>query len=125
VNLGSYVAQLNCTTKFFGPYCAAKFAIIGLTQVAAQEWAPHILVNAIGPGDVATEMMELEWQQEGARRGIPAADVKEEYRKRLILERLETPDDIAKVVAFLCSPLADQITGTHVIVSGGLPYKHA
>ena len=35
VNLGSYVAQLNCTTKFFGPYCAAKFAIIGLTQVAA------------------------------------------------------------------------------------------
>jgi meso-butanediol dehydrogenase/(S,S)-butanediol dehydrogenase/diacetyl reductase len=125
VNLGSYVAQLNCTTKFFGPYCAAKFAIIGLTQVAAQEWAPHILVNAIGPGDVATEMMELEWQQEGARRGIPAAEVKEEYRKRLILERLETPDDIAKVVAFLCSPLADQITGTHVIVSGGLPYKHA
>jgi meso-butanediol dehydrogenase/(S,S)-butanediol dehydrogenase/diacetyl reductase len=124
VNLGSYVAQLNCTTKFFGPYCAAKFAIIGLTQVAAQEWAPYILVNAIGPGDVATEMMELEWQQEGTRRGIPAAEVKEEYRKRLILERFETPDDIAKVVAFLCSPLADQITGAHIIVSGGLPYKH-
>lgn len=124
VNLGSYVAQLNCTTKFFGPYCAAKFAIIGLTQVAAQEWAPYILVNAIGPGDVATEMMELEWQQEGTRRGIPAAEVKEEYRKRLILERFETPDDIAKLVAFLCSPLADQITGAHIIVSGGLPYKH-
>lgn len=123
VNLGSYVAQLNCTTKFFGPYCAAKFGIIGLTQVAAQEWAPYILVNAVGPGDVATEMMELEWQQEGQRRGIPAADVKEEYRKRLILERFETPDDIAKVVAFLCSPYADQITGAHVIVSGGLPYK--
>jgi meso-butanediol dehydrogenase/(S,S)-butanediol dehydrogenase/diacetyl reductase len=123
VNLGSYVAQLNCTTKFFGPYCAAKFGIIGLTQVAAQEWAPYILVNAVGPGDVATEMMELEWQQEGQRRGIPAADVKEEYRKRLILERFETPDDIAKVVAFLCSPYADQITGAHVIVSGGLPYR--
>lgn len=123
VNLGSYVAQLNCTTKFFGPYCAAKFGIIGLTQVAAQEWAPYILVNAVGPGDVATEMMELEWQQEGQRRGIPAADVKEEYRKRLILERFETPDDIAKVVAFLCSPFADQITGSHVITSGGLPYR--
>jgi meso-butanediol dehydrogenase / (S,S)-butanediol dehydrogenase / diacetyl reductase len=123
VNLGSYVAQFNCTTKFFGPYCAAKFGVIGLTQVAAQEWAPYILVNAVGPGDVATEMMELEWQQEGQRRGIPAADVKEEYRKRLILERFETPDDIAKVVAFLCSPFADQITGAHVIVSGGLPYR--
>ena len=124
VNLGSYVAQFNCVTKFFGPYCAAKFAIIGLTQVAAQEWAPYITVNAIGPGDVETEMMELEWVQEGARRGIPAASVKEEYRKRLLLDRLENPDDIAKTVAYLCSPFADQITGSHLIVSGGLPYHH-
>ena len=122
VNLGSYVAQLNCTTKYFGPYCAAKFAIIGLTQVAAQEWAPYVTVNAVGPGDVETEMMELEWQQEGERRGIPASSVKEEYRKRLLLGRLQTPDDIAGAVAFLCSPYADQITGTHLIVSGGLPY---
>ncbi len=122
VNLGSYVAQFNCTTKYFGPYCAAKFAIIGLTQVAAQEWAPHVLVNAVGPGDVETEMMEMEWQQEGERRGVSASEVKEEYRKRLILGRLENPDDIAKAVAFLCSPYADQITGTHLIVSGGLPY---
>ncbi|MDH3676123.1 MAG: SDR family oxidoreductase, partial [Anaerolineae bacterium] len=90
----------------------------------AQEWAPHILVNAVGPGDVETEMMELEWVQEGERREISTAEVKEEYRRRLILERLEKPDDIAKVVAFLCSPLADQITGAHVIVSGGLPYHN-
>lgn len=124
VNLGSYVAQLNCTTRFFGPYCAAKFAIVGLTQVAAQEFAPHVTVNAIGPGDVATEMMELEWIEEGERRGIPAADVKEEYRKRLILGRFETPDDIAGGVLFLCSPLGDQVTGSHLIVSGGLPFKN-
>jgi len=122
VNLGSYVAQFNCTTRYFGPYCAAKFAIIGLTQVAAQEWAPYVTVNAVGPGDVETEMMELEWQQEGARRGVPAAEVKEEYRRRLILGRLQTPGDIARAVAFLCSPYADQITGSHLIVSGGLPY---
>ncbi len=124
VNLGSYVAQLNTVTKFFGPYCAAKFAIVGLTQVAAQEFAPHVTVNAIGPGDVATEMMELEWVQEGERRGIPAADVKEEYRKRLILEAFEGPDDIAGGVLFLCSPLADHVTASHLIVSGGLPFKH-
>lgn len=122
VNIGSYVAQMNCTTKNFGPYCAAKFGVIGLTQVAAQEFAPNILVNAVGPGDVATEMMEAEWVQEGEKRGMLAADVKEIYRKRLILERFEEPDDIAKVVAFLCSPLADQITGAHIIASGGLPY---
>jgi len=123
VNLGSYVAQLNTVTKFFGPYCAAKFAIVGLTQVAAQEFAPHVTVNAIGPGDVATEMMELEWVQEGERRGIPAADVKEEYRHRLILEQFEAPDDIAGGVLFLCSPLASHVTASHMIVSGGLPFK--
>ena len=124
VNLGSYVAQLNTVTKFFGPYCAAKFAIVGLTQVAAQEFAPHVTVNAIGPGDVATEMMELEWVQEGERRGISAADVKEEYRRRLILGGFEAPDDIAGGVLFLCSALADHVTASHLIVSGGLPFRH-
>jgi meso-butanediol dehydrogenase/(S,S)-butanediol dehydrogenase/diacetyl reductase len=124
VNLGSYVAQLNTVTKFFGPYCAAKFAIVGLTQVAAQEFAPHVTVNAIGPGDVATEMMELEWVQEGERRGVPAAEVKEEYRRRLILGEFEYPDDIAGGVLFLCSPLASHVTASHLIVGGGLPFKN-
>ena len=123
VNLGSYVAQLNCTTKYFGPYCAAKFAIVGLTQVAAQELAPYVNVNAVGPGDVATEMMEGEWAQEGERRRLPAAEVKNQYRERLLLGKFEQPTDIAQSVAFLCSPLADHITGAHLIVSGGLPYK--
>jgi NAD(P)-dependent dehydrogenase (short-subunit alcohol dehydrogenase family) len=122
VNLGSYVAQVNCTTKFFGPYCAAKFAVVGLTQVAAQEFAPSVTVNAVGPGDVDTEMMAAEWDLEGARRGMLPADVKEEYRERLILGRLERPDDIAGAVLFLASPAADQVTGSHLIVSGGLPY---
>ena len=122
VNLGSYVAQLNCTTKYFGPYCAAKFAVIGLTQVAAQELAPQVTVNAVGPGDVATEMMELEWRQEGQRRSMHPNAVKDEYRRRLLLGEFEAPGDIAGAIAFLCSPLAAQITGTHLIVSGGLPY---
>jgi meso-butanediol dehydrogenase/(S,S)-butanediol dehydrogenase/diacetyl reductase len=123
VNLGSYVAQLNTVTKYFGPYCAAKFAIVALTQVAAQEFAPHVTVNAIGPGDVATEMMEREWIQEGERRGIPAAHVKEEYRQRLILDDYEAPDDIAGGVLFLCSPLANHVTASQLIMSGGLPFR--
>jgi NAD(P)-dependent dehydrogenase (short-subunit alcohol dehydrogenase family) len=122
VNLGSYVAQMNCTTKFFGPYCAAKFAIVGLTQVAAQEFAPHVTVNAVGPGDVETEMMELEWQQEAARTGSTPEAVKETYRQRLILGRLQRPEDIAGAVAYLCSHDGSQVTGSHLIVSGGLPY---
>jgi 3-oxoacyl-[acyl-carrier protein] reductase len=67
-------------------------------------------------------MMAAEWDLEGARRSTPPDVVKEEYRQRLLLGRLERPDDIAGAVAFLCSPAADQITGSHLIVSGGLPY---
>jgi NAD(P)-dependent dehydrogenase (short-subunit alcohol dehydrogenase family) len=123
VNLGSYVAQRNCTTKNFGPYCAAKYAVVGLTEVAAQEFAPYVTVNAVGPGDVATEMMEKEWQEEGELRGIAPAAVKEEYRRRLLLGEFERPEDIAGAIAFLCSPVASQITGSHLIISGGLPHK--
>jgi NAD(P)-dependent dehydrogenase (short-subunit alcohol dehydrogenase family) len=122
VNLGSYVAQMNCVTKYFGPYCAAKFAVVGLTQVAAQEFAPHVTVNAVGPGDVDTDMMAKEWEMEGDRRGIRASEIKEEYRSRLLLGRLEQPSDIAGAVVFLCSSLANQVTGSHLIVSGGLPF---
>jgi NAD(P)-dependent dehydrogenase (short-subunit alcohol dehydrogenase family) len=123
VNLGSYVAQRNCTTKYFGPYCAAKCAVVGITEVAAQEFAPFVMVNAVGPGDVATDMMEIEWEQEGTRRGIDAAAVKEEYRRRLLLGDFERPADIAQAILFLCSPLASHVTGSHLIVSGGLPYR--
>lgn len=123
INLGSYVAQFNCVTKYFGPYVAAKFAIVGLTQVAAQEFAPYVTVNAVGPGDVATDMMELEWVQEGERRGVPAAEVKDEYRRRLLLQEFEGPTDIASAIAYLASDEARHVTGAHHIVSGGLPYK--
>lgn len=125
VNLGSYVAQRNCTTRNFGPYCAAKFAVVGLTEVAAQELAPHITVNAVGPGDVATEMMEREWQDEGTLRGIDPAAVKQSYRERLLLGDFEHPADVAGAIAFLCSSLASHITGSHFIISGGLPHTLA
>ena len=122
INIGSYLAQFNVYSKWYGPYCAAKAAVIALTQVAAQEWAPDILVNAVGPGDVETEMMEKEWQEAADRLDVPKEKVKEEYRSRLILRRFEKPSDISKVVLFLCSPLANQITGSHLIAGGGLPF---
>jgi NAD(P)-dependent dehydrogenase (short-subunit alcohol dehydrogenase family) len=125
VNLGSYVAQPNCTTKNFGPYCAAKFAVVGLTEVAAQELAPHVTVNAVGPGDVATEMMQQEWQEEGRLRGMDPGAVRQQYRSRLLLGDFEQPGDIAGAIAFLCSPFASHITGSHFIVSGGLPHTLA
>jgi NAD(P)-dependent dehydrogenase (short-subunit alcohol dehydrogenase family) len=123
VNLGSYVAQFNCTTKYFGPYCAAKFGVVALTQVAAQEFAPYVTVNAVGPGDVATEMMQNEWRQEGERKDKSSDEVKEEYRRRLLLQEFEGPQDIAAAIVYLCSDQAKHVTGAHHIVSGGLPYK--
>jgi len=69
-------------------------------------------------------MMAREWELEGGRRDLDPTVVKEEYRERLILGRFERPDDIARAVLFLCSPLGDQVTGSHLIVSGGLPYHN-
>ena len=84
------------------------------------------------PADISTRPA-VEAVADAAEAALGGADIlvnnagislyrKEEYRKRLILERFETPDDIAKGVLFLCSPLGDQVTGSHLIVSGGLPF---
>ena len=124
VNLGSYVAQVNCATKFFGPYCAAKFAVVGLTQVAAQEFAPAVTVNAVGPGDVddrddgsasGTSKGSVAGMRAARRQGgVPAATHPRPFRSA----RTTSPAPSL----FLCSPLADQITGSHLIVGGGLPF---
>jgi len=57
--------------------------------------------------------------------GVPALQVKEEYRKRLIMGDFQKPDDLANAVVFLCSALANQVTASHLIVSGGLPFARA
>ena len=121
INTASYLGKI--AAPGLGHYCASKFAVVGLTQSLACELGPYgITVNSVCPGDVDTPMMEREWVMHANDLGITPAEAKEENRKRMLLGRLEKPEDIANLVAFLASDLAEYITAESINVSGGLPF---
>ena len=102
-------------------YCASKFGVIGITQALALAWAKHgIRVNAVAPGIVDTDMwvgVDREWS---ALEGQPTGTMKRLRVATIPLGRIETPEDVAKVYAFLASDDAAYITGQTVNVCGGL-----
>lgn len=93
-------------------YSAAKAGLIGATRALAQELAKRkITVNAVAPGPVETDM----WQGALAQ-GTPL----DEVLKHIPMRRIGTPEDVAGVVAFLCSDAAGYVTGQVIGVNGGM-----
>ena len=93
-----------------GVYSATKGAVNSMTATLAKELAPrNILVNAVAPGFIATEMMDA----------IPD-DKKEEYLKAIPMHRYGTAQDVANVVAQLCSDDFGYMTGQVIVLDGGL-----
>ncbi|MGY4794400.1 3-oxoacyl-[acyl-carrier-protein] reductase [Lysinibacillus sp. FSL K6-0057] len=91
-------------------YVAAKAGVIGLTKTTAKELASrHILVNAIAPGFIETEMTEQ----------LPE-DIKQGMLTQIPLAKLGQPEDIAKAVAFLASDDANYMTGQTLHIDGGM-----
>ena len=91
-------------------YTTSKNALVGMTKTLAVELAPHnVLVNAVSPGFTLTELT----------RQTNTAEELEAIKRKIPLQRMATPNEIATLVAFLCSDLNSYCTGQNIIVDGG------
>lgn len=98
-----------------GPYCSSKAALIALSRVAALENAKYnIRVVALAPGLVETPML-----YEGVPRDLQPSYL-DSLKEKVLVGRIAKPEDIANVVAFLCSDEAWYINGSVVVVDGGM-----
>jgi len=91
-------------------YSASKAGIIGFTKSLAKEvGSRNILVNAVAPGFIETNMTD-----------VLKDNIKEEIEKAIPLKRMGTPKDVANVVKFLASEDASYITGQVINIDGGM-----
>lgn len=105
------VSSISGSAGWFGQgnYAATKAGVVGLTKVLARELAKRrITANAIAPGLIETDMF----------REIPQ-ERREQMLKQIPLARYGQPADVANAILFLCSPLADYITGQVLHINGG------
>lgn len=110
VNMAS-VSGLSGTDWGLSAYVASKFAVVGLTKVAALEFAPlGIRVNAVCPGIVRTDLTEELLQNDHAQF----------FSKLHPLGRTCEPDEVAAAVEWLCSSESSFISGTALPIDGGL-----
>lgn len=102
VGLNGNIGQVN--------YSAAKAGLIGLTKSVAKELAArNVTCNAIAPGFIQTAMTDA-----------LTPEVRAQYEASIPLKRLGSPEDIANLALFLCSPSASYITGEVIRCDGGL-----
>ena len=99
---------------------AVNAAMANFTKgLAARGKRDGVNVNAIHPGLTATERGQELFEGRPALMGIPVEEVRAKALKRQGLRRLGTPEDVAKLAAFLCSGDARHIQGTAIAVDGG------
>jgi 3-oxoacyl-[acyl-carrier protein] reductase len=108
INVASIVGLIG--NKGQANYAASKAGLIALTKTVAKELGSrNILVNAVAPGFIETEMT-----------AAMTPEARDALGKQIALERLGTTKDVAAAVAFLASDLASYITGQVFVVDGGM-----
>jgi 3-oxoacyl-[acyl-carrier protein] reductase len=108
VNMSSVAGTLGGFGQ--ASYATTKAGLLGLTKTLALEGARHgITANAVVAGIVGTEALA---------HTDPA--MRERMERRTALRRAGTPEEVANVIAFLCSDLAAYVTGAEINVTGGI-----
>jgi len=107
INITSAAARY--AQRSFSSYGTAKAALTQLTRLLAQDFAPHIRVNAIAPGPVVTEALGK----------YLTAEVREAMEKRTPLARLGSVEDIAAAALYLATPASSWMTGKTLELDGG------
>ena len=116
-NGGGSIVNISSTeglggTVFCGAYTASKFAVRGITKVAAIEYGTDkIRVNSVHPGGIDTPMTRAVMDEDGRKYG---------GKKVAGLKRMGEADEVAAVVAFLASDDASYCTGAEFVVDGGV-----
>jgi len=105
-SLNAYTGGVTSAVSKFA-YASAKAGILGMTRALAKELGPTIAINAICPGIIQTEIGNSLTKARGA-----------ELAKKIALGRVGAPQDVARMVAFLCAEEPNFITGQHFIIDG-------
>ena len=110
INIGSVHATRSWAT--LTAYASSRSGLRRLTSVMALELAPHkINVNMVSPGLIATAI-PLKWAKE--------ASFRERMKKEIALDRMGEPEEVANLVLLLVSDEGNYITGTEIVIDGGL-----
>jgi 3-hydroxybutyrate dehydrogenase len=125
INIASVHGLVGSVNK--SPYVAAKFGLVGLSKVAALEYASAgsaasggITVNCICPGWVDTALVAPQVAERRRQLGVSTEEaIDAMLQEKQPSRRLSSPDEIARLAVFLCAPESHNITGTAIPIDGG------
>lgn len=101
-------------------YSATKFGVLGLMQSLAAELAAHnILVNAVCPGQIDTEMNTKLLSDRASLTGVTPDEVRARLLAKIPMGRLASVDEVADAFVYFASPLSRYVTGQVLVVDGG------
>lgn len=118
------IVNLSSSAGLFGfplrtPYAAAKWGVIGLTKSLAMELGPFgIRVNALCPGSVKGPRIDRVIAADAKSRGVKEQEIYDAYVKQVSMRSFVEAQDIAEMVAFICSPRGAMISGQALSVDG-------
>ncbi|MEX0616659.1 MAG: SDR family NAD(P)-dependent oxidoreductase [Candidatus Woykebacteria bacterium] len=120
INITS-IDALHPSSAGLAHYDASKHGVWGFTKNVALELAPHkIWVNAVAPGGIATPGVEEVQKKMELPKGVDMSKLLEAFMAKIPIKRMGDPDDIGKAVLFLASDMSSYMTGSQIVVDGGV-----